>query len=105
MVTCPHCNAKFKKSDEAMTRSLILPGLGSVYLSYVPLGIIEMAGYLTIWFVAIVLLIIKVPGGIATVILLILCYHVLAAFLARQNALKGYLLEPSKFPSTEKSPM
>lgn len=97
LVSCPHCSAFFKRPDEAMTRSLILPGLGSIYLSYIPLGIIEMTGYLAVWFAAIVLLILKVPGGVATAILLVLCYHVLTAFMARRNALKGYLLEPTQF--------
>lgn len=99
LVSCPHCVAVFKRADEAMTRSLILPGLGSLYLSYIPLGIIEMTGYLAVWFTAIVLLILKAPGGAATAILLVLSYHVLTGFLARRNALKGYLLEPAQFPA------
>ncbi len=101
LASCPHCSAMFKRSDEAMTRSLILPGLGSVYLSYIPLGIVEMAAYLTAWFAAIVLLILKVPGGVTTAVLMVISCHLLAAFLARKNALKGYLLEPTQFPSVQ----
>lgn len=93
LTSCSHCSVPFKKPAEAMIRSLVLPGLGSIYLSYRPLGIMEMAGYLAVWLIAMILLIMETPGGIFTGIAPVLAYHAMAGFLARKTAGKGYLLE------------
>lgn len=90
---CPHCAAHFKKRTEAMIRALILPGLGSIYLSYLPLGLLEMAGYLAAWLLGVVLLIVQAPGGIASAIAPVLTYHLITGILALQQADKGYVLE------------
>ncbi|MEN8135320.1 MAG: zinc-ribbon domain-containing protein [Thermodesulfobacteriota bacterium] len=93
LAACPQCSVPFKKPAEAITRSLILPGLGPIYLSYLPLGIVEMAGYLAIWLIALVLVIMKVPGGILTGIAPVLTYHLFSVILARKTADKGYIPE------------
>lgn len=90
---CPRCGAVFKKRSEALLRSLILPGLGSIYLTYLPLGIMEMTGYLFSWLLTVVLLIFEVPGGLGVAILPVLAYHLAAGLLAWKTAGKGYLLE------------
>ena len=72
---------------------MILPGLGSLYLSYLPLGLMEMIGYLAVWLVAVVLVIIRVPGGLISAILLVLAYHALTGIMSCKVAGKGYLLQ------------
>lgn len=93
ITSCPHCAASFKSTKEARIRSLILPGLGSIYLSYLPLGIMEMIGYLAIWLVTVTMLIIEIPGGKMIAIIPVLIYHLCAAILAGGTGKKGYLLE------------
>jgi hypothetical protein len=89
--SCPHCAVSFKKPTEAMLRSLILPGLGSLYLAHLPLGGLELAGYLAVWSAAVVLLIVGVPGGLGAALAPVLIYHAGTALIARKTAAKGYL--------------
>ena len=93
LTACAQCSVPFKKPAEALVRSLVLPGLGPIYLSYLPLGIMEMTGYLAIWLLALVLLIMKVPEGIFPGIAPVLVYHLISGLLARKTAAKGYILE------------
>ena len=101
--SCSHCSAPFKKPTEAVIRSLILPGLGSIYLSYLPLGIMEMAGYLAIWLLAVVLMVMTIPGGIITAMAPVLTYHLITGILSRKTTGKGYLLENSHVNQTAES--
>jgi len=93
LAACPHCSALFKSCKEALVRALIMPGLGSLYLSYQTLGLMEMTGYLTTWLIAVVLVILRVPGGVVTAILLVLAYHGLTGIMSCKLAGKGYLLQ------------
>lgn len=93
LTSCPHCSAVFKKPKEAMLRSFVLPGLGSIYLRHLPLGIMEMAGYLIIWILAVILMILKPPGGIATAIAPVLIYHMIIGLLSLKTAKKGYIID------------
>ena len=90
---CPSCSAVFKSPKESLFRALSLPGLGVLYLGYLPLALVEMLGYLAVWLVAVVLLVLKVPGGIITAILLVLAYHALIGIISYKMAGKGYLLQ------------
>ena len=90
---CPNCSAVFKTCKEALLRAMILPGLGSLYLSYLPLGLMEMIGYLGVWLVAVILVILRVPGGLIAAILLVLAYHALTGIMSCKVASKGYLLQ------------
>ncbi|MFO7607218.1 MAG: hypothetical protein R6W72_13070 [Desulfurivibrionaceae bacterium] len=90
---CPHCGAAFKNPREALVRSLILPGLGSIYLGYYPLGLMEMSGYLVSWLLTVGLLIFQVPGGIGVAIIPVAAYHLGAGLLAWKTAGKGYLVD------------
>ena len=92
LASCPHCSAIFKKPAEAFLRSLVLPGLGTMYLSYMWLGLMEMVGYIAIWLLAILLMIIEIPGGLTSAIAPILSYHLITSFLAKKAAGKGYIL-------------
>ena len=70
-----------------------MPGLGSLYLSYLPLGVMEIAGYLAVWLTAVVLVILRVPGGVMTAILMVLAYHGFTGIMSFKMASKGYLLQ------------
>jgi len=92
--SCPVCRADFKSAGEAMKRSLLLPGMGEIYLgNYFP-GFSMLTGYLLTWLVAVVLIIVDLAGGLRGAGLLILSYHLFAGLLARRLAHKGYLAEP-----------
>ena len=91
--SCPHCLTPYKSVGEAMKKSLILPGLGTIYLSYNSLGITEMLGYLLTWLLTIILVIIGIPGGILGGGMLVLAYHLMSAYMAGQMARKGYIPE------------
>ncbi len=96
-VSCPHCLALYKSPGTAMKKSLLLPGSGNIYLGNQYLGIIEILGYLFTWMMSIVLVIIGIPGGIVGGGLLVISYHLLAAFMAVGMARKGNLLV-EKYP-------
>lgn len=89
--SCPHCAATFKKPAEAMLRSLILPGLGSLYLDHLPLGGMELTGYLAAWSAAVVMMIMEIPGGLAAALAPVLLYHAAIGLIALKTAGKGYL--------------
>lgn len=90
--SCPHCLVQYKSSGTAMKKSLLLPGSGNIYLGNQYLGIIEMIGYLFTWMMTIVLVIIGIPGGIVGGGLLVIAYHLLAAYMAGGMAGKGNIL-------------
>jgi len=93
LASCPSCAAMFKTPAEAMTRALILPGLGSFYLSYIPLGFIELFGYLAIWAIAVILVVIGIPGGILSAVILVMLCHLFAGNMSRIMASKGYIVD------------
>lgn len=94
MPSCPHCHASYKSVAEAIKKSLLLPGLGTLYLAYNFLGISEMLGYLMTWLLTIILVIIGIPGGIFGGGMLVLAYHLMAAYMAGRMTRKGYIAEP-----------
>jgi len=104
LTACPLCSTVFKNPREALIRSLIMPGLGSIYLSHLPLGIMEMTGYLFSWLLTIALLIIEVPGGIGVALIPVLAYHLVAGLLAWKTAGKGYLVENRPVTAIDKKP-
>lgn len=99
IASCPHCLTTYKSSSDASKKSLLLPGLGVIYLSFNSLGIAEMVGYLFTWLLTVILVIIGIPGGILGGGLLVLAYHLMSAFMAGQMAHKGYI--PEQQPQDE----
>lgn len=87
---CSHCAAAFKTPKKAMIRSLILPGLGDIYLGHRVLGILELTGSLMVWSIVIALL---ATGEIATAVFLLLICNGVDTLLTRYMARKGYILE------------
>ncbi|MFN2368645.1 MAG: hypothetical protein ABR605_06805, partial [Desulfurivibrionaceae bacterium] len=90
LASCPHCGAAFKNPREALVRSLILPGLGSIYLGYLPRGLMEITGYPVSWLLTVILLVFQAPGGIGVAIIPVAAYHLGAGLLAWKTAGKGY---------------
>ncbi len=91
--SCPVCHASFKTAGEALKRSLLLPGMGEIYLgNYFP-GFSLLLGYLLVWLVAVVLIILNLAGGILGAALLVLSYHLFAGLMARRSGHKGYLTD------------
>lgn len=48
--TCPHCQTTFRAARSAILRSLLLPGLGELYLKQVTLSVIKMIFTVLIYF-------------------------------------------------------
>lgn len=89
--SCSQCLTHYKSVVIAQKKSLLLPGLGNIYLSNRYLGMIEILGYMFTWFMAIVLVIIGIPGGIWGGGLLVMFYHLGSGFMAGKMAERGHL--------------
>lgn len=89
---CSQCLTTYKSVGIAKKKSLLLPGSGNFYLSNRFLGTIEILGYLFTWIMAIVLVIIGIPGGIWGGGLLVMSYHLGSGFMAGKMAERGHLL-------------
>ena len=87
---CSQCAAAFKTPKKAMVRSLILPGLGDIYLGHRVLGILELTGSLMVWSIIIALL---ATGEIAVAVFLLVLCNGVDALLTLYMARKGYILE------------
>jgi predicted Zn finger-like uncharacterized protein len=89
---CPRCGADFRVPRKAMVRSLLLPGLGDMYLGHRVLGALEMLVSLYVW----ILVITSMRAGgaenliVAAVILSI--YNGMDGLLTYHMAKKGYML-------------
>ncbi|NIN01595.1 MAG: hypothetical protein GTO24_26915 [candidate division Zixibacteria bacterium] len=95
LVTCPQCRARFKESKKAFLRSLLLPGLGDIYLGHRALGILEMIGSVMVWAVALSLLLSGDEIGLTLPVFLVLFYNGVDGALTYHMAKKGYMLEKS----------
>ncbi len=92
LTSCSQCRAHFKEPKKAFLRSLLLPGLGDMYLGHVFLGLLELLGAVFVWAVVISLLLSGEEGTPLGAFLLLLLYHVLDGLLAYHMGKKGYML-------------
>jgi len=88
LITCTQCEQKFKDPNKAMFRSLVLPGLGDLYLGHRFLGIMEILGSVLVW----AFVIRNLLGGHYAILALLVIFHAVDALLARHMAKKGYML-------------
>jgi predicted Zn finger-like uncharacterized protein len=95
---CPACSTPFKEPRKALIRSLILPGLGDIYLGHRFLGILEMVGSLVVWFLVLSFLISGQAEGIVSAAILLLFYNGLDALLTYHMAKKGYMAAARQSP-------
>jgi DNA-directed RNA polymerase subunit RPC12/RpoP len=91
LVQCPSCQTGFKTTTAAALRSLILPGLGDLYLGHRFLGCCELLGALLVWFFALGMFMTGSVPIIAMAAVLLLFFNGFDALLTFHMAKKGYL--------------
>lgn len=94
LLKCPKCKAVFKKPMTAFFRSLLLPGLGDIYLGHKLLGVLELLGSVVVWAVVIFSVLQGDRAGLTVALLVLLFYHGFDGLLTRHMAQKGYMLTP-----------
>ena len=92
LIRCPACKADFKIPKTAMLRSLILPGLGDIYLGHKWLGGFEIFGAVIVWVFIISLLLDPKPETIGVAIFFLLIVNGFDGLLTYHMAKKGYML-------------
>ena len=95
---CPRCRVYFKSPKIAALRSLLLPGLGDLYLGYSMFAVMQMIGAAMV--ITLVLTAIftaktqqELVGGLIGSLLLMGLYHGMDALLALAMAKKGLVAE------------
>lgn len=91
LIKCPTCEAEFKEPKKAFLKSLILPGLGDLYLGHRLLGVLEMIGSVLIW-VIVISSFLAGPKELIPALILLLFYNGLDGLLTSHMAKKGYML-------------
>ncbi len=94
LLKCPKCKAAFKKPMTAFLRSLLLPGLGDIYLGHRLLGVLELLGSVVVWAVVIFSVLQGDQAGLIIALLILLFYNGFDGLLTRHMARKGYMLTP-----------
>ena len=90
---CSACKAVFKSPKKAAIRSLLLPGLGDIYLGHKLLGSMELFGAVIVWFIVVVLLTSGEEGAWLTALLMVLFVNGFDGIMTYFMGQKGYLLE------------
>jgi hypothetical protein len=90
-VKCPQCQADFKAPKKALIRSLLLPGLGDIYLGHRALGFLEMIGSLIVWAVVISLILSGERANQITGVIFLVLYNGFDGILTLHMAKKGYM--------------
>jgi predicted Zn finger-like uncharacterized protein len=96
LVRCPSCQVDFKEPRKALLRSLLLPGLGDIYLGHRSLGVLELMGAFLLWGVVILAFLTVGKAGLLAALLPLLLYNGLDGLLTYHMARKGYMLSQSK---------
>jgi DNA-directed RNA polymerase subunit RPC12/RpoP len=92
LLKCPKCKADFKKPMAAFIRSLLLPGLGDIYLGHRLLGVIEILGSVLVWALVIFSLLQGDQAGLIVALAMLAFYNGFDGLLTRHMARKGYML-------------
>ncbi|MEN8136287.1 MAG: zinc-ribbon domain-containing protein [Thermodesulfobacteriota bacterium] len=95
LANCSACSAAFKSPRKAALRSLLLPGLGDIYLGHKLLGALELIGSLVVWFIIVTILASGEEGGWLIALILLLFVNGFDGIMTYFMATKGYLLEKS----------
>jgi predicted Zn finger-like uncharacterized protein len=90
---CPQCSTLFKSSRRASFRSLLLPGLGDIYLGHRFLGVMELMGSVIVWGIILSLLLTGKQNGLFSALFLLIIYNSVDGVLTYHMAKKGYALE------------
>jgi hypothetical protein len=94
--SCPQCMAPFKRPRKAVFRSLLLPGLGDIYLGHRGLGILELLGSAVVWLLVLTFLFSGESVAVFSAVFLLLIYNGLDGLLTYHMAKKGYMLDKKK---------
>ena len=86
---CPSCRSEFRSGRKAALRSLLLPGLGNIYLKHTMLGVLELIGSIIVWLVVIGALIMGEPGAIITALVILVAVNGADYLVTRAMARKG----------------
>jgi hypothetical protein len=92
LTSCPQCRVHFKEPKKAFLRSLLLPGLGDMYLGHISLGLLELLFAVFVWAVVISLVLSGEEGALFTALFLVVFYNVVDGLLAYHMGKKGYML-------------
>ena len=90
---CPQCSTAFKSSTSASLRSLLLPGLGDIYLGHRFLGAMELMGSLIVWGIIVSLMLTGERNGLFSALFLLMIYNGVDGLVTYHMAKKGYALE------------
>jgi len=88
---CSSCRTDFKRPFSAALRSLVLPGLGDLYLGHRALGYLEMVGSLFVWLVALSFFLAGGPEDVVIAAIIIFLYNGMDALLTLHMGKKGYI--------------
>ncbi len=89
---CPTCKAAFKEPRSASLRSLLLPGLGDLYLGHRALGALELIGSFVVWAYALLSILSGQAEGLFVGVFVLLFYNGVDAMVTYHMAKKGYML-------------
>ena len=93
LASCSSCRAVFKSAQKAALRSLLLPGLGDIYLGHKLLGAFEIIGALIVWSVIVTIFASGEEGGWIIALMLLLFVNGFDGIMTYFMGQKGYLLE------------
>lgn len=92
LLKCPKCRASFKKPATAFARSLLLPGLGDIYLGHRLLGSLELLGSVVVWAIVIFSVLHGDQTSLVVALIILVFYNGFDGLLTRHMARKGYML-------------
>jgi hypothetical protein len=93
LASCTECGVWFKSPQSAALRSLILPGLGNIYLGNRFLGGCEMFVAVILWLTALLLALSDVIGGGTMAVVILLFVNGMDGWLTLNMAQKGYAFD------------
>ncbi len=93
LAACSACAAAFKSPQKAALRSLVLPGLGDIYLGHKLLGSFELMGALFVWLMILTVITPGVAGGWVVALMILLFVNGFDGIMTYFMGKKGYLLE------------
>ena len=92
LLKCPKCKAAFKKPATAFLRSLLLPGLGDIYLGHRLLGSLELVGSVVVWAFVVLSFMQGDQATLVVALIILALYNGFDGLLTRHMARKGYML-------------
>ena len=88
---CASCRVEFRSGRTAALRSLLLPGLGDIYLKHTLLGVLELIGSVIVWLVVLDALLSGEPDSIIIAAVLFVMVNVTDYFVTKAMARKGII--------------